>query len=638
MIRKRLAVIFIVFVVVVLVCLLGRNAFLQYAFKRAQARILTDYSLVLNAKEVSFSAFDVVDIRDVTAMPLSGDTFARIEEILVNISVVDLLKARIGFDEVKISRALITVFSKPQSDSVHFSKVPATSDPTQQVTGNYLAKLNSLNRKLLRAFNTAFELNDIEVQYRDSAISENIFIPLLKYDLDSLTGTLINKAIKDTFLLNGKALAKGKQYSFAMVHTGDSLRYLPFLNWDRKLKCRFKSLKVAIALEEVSGNMVTSLQCNAEQFHLNHWRLANDDVVFEQASFNGKLKVAESGIELDSSSVVKLKNLSTNVFASYSLSNADTTFTFRLQMPETASDTFFHALPEGMFNTLKGISCTGSLQYDLLFSINTSQPDSLIFSSSLSRKNFGIVHYGTENYGRINGPFTYHAYDKDRFVRNIEISAANPGFTPLNHISEYLIHSVLQSEDPSFMLHRGFLPESFRESVVKNYKERRFARGGSTISMQLVKNVFLSRDKTVSRKVEEALIVYLIENLHLVPKERMLEVYLNAIEWGPGVYGIGEASHFYFNKRPAELNLQESVFLAGIIPAPKYFKYQFDKEGKLKPYLSGYFRILTGRMVMKGWISPADTSGLTEVNLKGPALRLVVPSDDPIPEMEPEDY
>ncbi|MBK8609131.1 MAG: transglycosylase domain-containing protein [Chitinophagaceae bacterium] len=93
----------------------------------------------------------------------------------------------------------------------------------------------------------------------------------------------------------------------------------------------------------------------------------------------------------------------------------------------------------------------------------------------------------------MNGSFTYQAYDKDRFVRNIQVGEENPMFTPLNRISDYLVKSVLQSEDPSFMLHRGFLPEAFRESIVKNYKERRFARGGSTISMQLVKNVFLPR-------------------------------------------------------------------------------------------------------------------------------------------------
>ena len=128
--------------------------------------------------------------------------------------------------------------------------------------------------------------------------------------------------------------------------------------------------------------------------------------------------------------------------------------------------------------------------------------------------------------------------------------------------------------------------------------------------------------------MEEALIVYLIENLGLVSKERMLEIYLNVIEWGPNVYGIHEAAHFYFNKKPAELTLQESIFLAGIIPNPKFFKYQFDKDGKLKSYMSGYFRILTGRMASKGWIGTNDTSSLSpDVKLKGAALKLILPND-----------
>ncbi|MBS1617084.1 MAG: transglycosylase domain-containing protein, partial [Bacteroidetes bacterium] len=174
-------------------------------------------------------------------------------------------------------------------------------------------------------------------------------------------------------------------------------------------------------------------------------------------------------------------------------------------------------------------------------------------------------------------------------------------------------------------------------SIAKNYKEHRFARGGSTISMQLVKNVFLSRDKTISRKAEEALIVYLIENLGLVPKERMLEVYLNAIEWGPNVYGIGEAAHFYFNKRPAQLTLQESLFLASIIPRPKSFAWQFDHQGQLRFSLSNYFKILTERMVIRNVLSPEDTVGLkAEVTLLGPARRMVMPADS-LPQEPGED-
>jgi membrane peptidoglycan carboxypeptidase len=79
----------------------------------------------------------------------------------------------------------------------------------------------------------------------------------------------------------------------------------------------------------------------------------------------------------------------------------------------------------------------------------------------------------------------------------------------------------------------------------QKHKTKKFSRGASTISMQLIKNVFLTREKTVSRKLEEILLVYILENNRIV-KERMLEVYFNIIEWGPNVYGIGEASRFYF--------------------------------------------------------------------------------------------
>jgi membrane peptidoglycan carboxypeptidase len=246
----------------------------------------------------------------------------------------------------------------------------------------------------------------------------------------------------------------------------------------------------------------------------------------------------------------------------------------------------------------------------------------------MKQKNLHVQHFGVDNYTRINSSFTYDAYDKDRFVRRLAIGSENAYFTPLDQMSKYLPQAVLQAEDPGFMQHRGFYLDAFRESIAKNFKERRFARGGSTISMQLVKNVFLSRDKTVSRKAEEALIVYLIENLGLVSKERMLEVYLNVIEWGPNVYGIGEASRFYFNKKPSELTLQESLFLSSIIPRPKSFQYQFDKEGQLRTSMGDYFKILTTRMVWRGVLEPADTIGLQpKVTLKGQALHVVMPKD-----------
>ena len=206
-----------------------------------------------------------------------------------------------------------------------------------------------------------------------------------------------------------------------------------------------------------------------------------------------------------------------------------------------------------------------------------------------------------------------------------------PDFRPISKIPAFLQSSVLTSEDPSFFQHRGFLEDAFRESIVTDIKEKRFARGGSTISMQLVKNVFLSRQKTIARKLEEALLVWLIENQNLVTKERMFEVYLNIIEWGPLIYGANEASRFYFRKDVSRLTLAESIFLASIIPRPKWFKYSFDETGHLRESQVGYFKLLSEKMVTRGLITQHDYDRfIPDVELKGPA-KLMLKKNDSIP-------
>jgi len=127
--------------------------------------------------------------------------------------------------------------------------------------------------------------------------------------------------------------------------------------------------------------------------------------------------------------------------------------------------------------------------------------------------------------------------------------------------------------------------------------------------MQLIKNVFLTREKTVSRKLEEILLVYILENNRIASKERMLEVYFNIIEWGPNVYGIGEAAQFYFQKKPADLTLKECLYLATIVPKPKKFMWFFDNEGNLKSFANQQEKFLSNLMLRRGILTAEDTIG-----------------------------
>jgi membrane peptidoglycan carboxypeptidase len=209
------------------------------------------------------------------------------------------------------------------------------------------------------------------------------------------------------------------------------------------------------------------------------------------------------------------------------------------------------------------------------------------------------------------------------------------GFTPYAQITDYLKNALLTTEDPLFFSHRGFYEEAFRQSIATNFVAGRFKRGGSTISMQLVKNLFLTRNKTIARKLEEVLIVWMIENGRLIDKQRMFEVYLNIIEWGPNVYGVTDAARFYFDKFPSELNLGESIFLASIVPKPKRFKNSFLPDAELKPYMHKYFKLIGGLMVRRGKVPATDTIGIfNSVKVKSLAKSMILAVDTIAPIVE----
>jgi monofunctional biosynthetic peptidoglycan transglycosylase len=153
-----------------------------------------------------------------------------------------------------------------------------------------------------------------------------------------------------------------------------------------------------------------------------------------------------------------------------------------------------------------------------------------------------------------------------RGPRRLRLGPENPYWTPLSAVSPALILCVVRAEDAKFFRHDGFDWDQMQDSLETDLEQGKYERGGSTITMQLARNLFLWRGKSLVRKVLEVYLTWRLE--HTLTKKRILELYLNAVEWGPGVYGIGEASRHYFGKPPSELTLGESALLAAILPNP----------------------------------------------------------------------
>jgi len=145
-----------------------------------------------------------------------------------------------------------------------------------------------------------------------------------------------------------------------------------------------------------------------------------------------------------------------------------------------------------------------------------------------------------------------------------------------NRISIHLKRAVVAAEDSKFLTHEGFDWEALEKAAEKNLRKGRFAAGGSTISQQLAKNLFLSPSKNPLRKAQEAVITVMIEQFW--SKRRILEVYLNVIEWGNGIYGAEAAARRYFKSSAAGLGPGEAAFLAAVIPNPRY--YETHRSGR----------------------------------------------------------
>src|SRR5438046_465396 len=127
--------------------------------------------------------------------------------------------------------------------------------------------------------------------------------------------------------------------------------------------------------------------------------------------------------------------------------------------------------------------------------------------------------------------------------------------------------AVLTTEDGAFRRHHGFDQEAIKNSIRENLRKRRFVRGASTISMQLAKNLYLDRSKNLARKLEEAILTMYLEQE--LTKDQLLELYLNVVEFGPMVYGIGPAARHYFNAAASELSLSQALYISSIMPNPK---------------------------------------------------------------------
>lgn len=600
-----------VFALLLVVFFIFRNSFLNSAIAKVSTKLDREYNSTLTIGKAEFDGLMGIRIEDVSLAPKGLDTLFKIKKVNTSIGFWPLLKGDIQIGTLAISDGFVQLVRKDSiSNFDAFLKRKDKNEDSNDDSGRDYAELaHNLISKALNLIPTDMKVEKLAFIIHDNGKNARVDFRKLTLSDEQLESAIDvhTNTFKQRWRIAGYADPRDNKADIRFFNRDTGAIKMPYLDERYGLKASFDSVRLKVDDIDMDGSELhIDGFTSVANLHVNHARIASKDVIIKNANFDYRLLLGSDFISVDSASTVTLNKVKFHPFLSYS-TNEDTIYELKVDIPKMKAQDFITSLPTGLFTHFEGMEAKGSFDFKLDFKFNKNDPKDLVFESTLQKDGLEITKYGEADLNKLNGDFVYHAIDNGKIQRGVLVGQANPDFTPLNQISAYLRKCVLTTEDPSFFHHKGFIAEAFRQSIIKNIKTKKFSRGASTISMQLVKNVFLTRQKTLSRKLEEILLVYIMENNRIVSKERMLEVYFNIIEWGPNIYGVGEASRFYFDKHPSALSLNECLFLANIIPSPKRFMYQFAGDGSLRKSAIQKQDFLTNTMMRRGLLTAEDT-------------------------------
>jgi len=625
--RKLIGIgVVVILLFIILSVILG--IFAERMLEKKIASLTKEYDAQISYSSLDFKRGGRVIIR---GLNIRHDSLALLEmdEMQVKVSLMQLLFGKKDVQAIKAQHILVNIQKKDSLYSYKIRKIKNIPKVTEKKKKDLSAEINSFQELIWQLLPSEMEITDASVRI---AMDDSLFtmhFEELKMSGNELAQTEItcaNSYRQGIYKAVAMIDPAEKEISARIALVEGEAVHLPYadhrfhvLLTSEVADFSIKSRKAGRNTNRLSGDV------SLGKVLFYHKNVSNLPIHLDKLKVQFVINSSGKALEMDSSSLITVNRFSFHPYLRYERGK-DRRLAFGLNTGKFKVEKLISSIPEGLFRQLEGFKAKGHLEYRFYTDIRFNQLDSLVFQSRLKKHDFRAVSFGKLNYQRLLDSFTYTAYKKDVPQRTFAVGPANPHYRAYGNINDSLKYAVIYSEDGAFFYHWGFIESAFRDAMIVNLKRKKFARGGSTISMQFVKNVFLHSQKVLSRKVEEIIIVWLMENYRLLSKERIFEIYLNIIEWGPGIYGAGEATHFYFNKEPSQVSLSEAIFMAAIIPRPTGFKYAFDSTGRLKNYFEGHYRLVLGRMVRSGMITQEFADRVPDkVSLTGPALQFIIP-------------
>jgi len=625
--RKRLRLAFLIagglLVLLPLLAFGLRGWLVKRQLSRMQEKLSTQYATQLVYSDFEMTGLSSVRLTGVRLVPNNADTLLTLDTAWVGVRFWPLLTGTVRLADLELAGGRLLGRKLEGRDNLSRFAAKATQDTTADAD-----KQASYAGRLERYFSLL-----------STQLPGHLVLRRFVFDWHTPTDSVVG-GIEQVSLLDGSLAGRWQMNGTTWIAEGQvdpdgptfdirlrrsSSVYVPLDGLMRRFGLGFSPTDIHIAMSDVSrGDEVRfNFRLESGLLGLYHKRIHTDTIEVESVMASFSFHVTDKAIELDSTSTLTVNGLTLKPYI-YLHTHPDTLIRSHLLVPRQPAQQFFDALPTATFQQLAGIEVGGTLQVGVRFMYAThgEEKDSVDVQYYIKPDGFKVKKYGNGDLTLLQEPFSYKPYFNPS--HKLIVGPQNPNYITLNNIDTLLRKCVLYAEDRDFFNHQGFYEQAFELAALTNIKSGSFKRGGSTITMQLVKNVFLKPAKTLARKLEEALLVWLLETQKVVSKQRIFEIYLNIIEWGPNIYGIGEATRYYFNKDPRRLKKEECIFLAMIIPQPRNFMHFFEPDGTLKEFTKNFFKFLGARMKDEKFIDAREYDQLrNNIRIVGPAQALL---------------
>lgn len=638
MYRKKKLIQFLLLVAITLIISFFslRGVLLRYMFQQKTKYFSERYQASIQAGSLRFCGLRTVEFQQLIIKPYDKDTLAVIGRLELRISLPNLLRLRLRISNLLAGDIHINLVKTAtgesnylflfRKNSIHASDTTDKNNQTLQQKVNYKELAGQVIDRLFGYIPKEIRFTRFLVTASLMGEEFSLSLPDIHIHRQAFAVDFyLAESSKTTTIHAEGAIDRSSKNFKIRIYPLDSLPVsVPYIQHRWNTLVAFDTLAFSLdSAYKKGGQWILRGNSHLTRFTIANERISHKPVYIENGMMDYRLIFSDYAIEFDSLGFIQLNKLGISPWIKWE-KNPDRILSLKITKPGFDAGLLFSSLPAGLFENLKGIETRGKFTFRLFFNVNIDKPDQIALDGGLTSEDFEIVKYGQTDLGYINRPFEYPVYENGEEIKRIQIDSLQPQYLTLDKISPLLVSAIITSEDGAYFSHKGFLPEEIKNAISTNIKRKKFARGGSTITMQLVKNIFLSRDKTITRKLEEALIVWLIENKNICSKQRMLEIYLNIVEMGPDIYGVGEGARFYFAEDQLQLSLPQALFMSAVIPRPKKFYYMVDTAGYLKPEMEGYYRFVSGKMLEHGLIGQAEYDSLKPaVRITGRALQFM---------------